>query len=357
MLPQARQACSSSEFGKLMADSITKDSFASLLLSPETRWIDVRAPVEFQEGAVPGARNLPLLTNEERHEVGITYKQEGQAAAIELGHRLVSGPVKAERIASWLEAARGKPAVIYCFRGGLRSQISQQWIKENGLALPVVKGGYKALRRFLLETTESRCRTLSFRVVCGPTGSGKTAYLRESGKPFLDLEKIAMHRGSAFGAFENPQPSQANFENGLALALLRLPEGSEVLVEDESRMIGKRSLPDPIFKKMKASPRLMLDIPLEQRVENIYREYLLESRLGKEGDESRFNDFSAAVENISRKLGGQLTTEIQADIRISRREFRLGRGLESNRDWIRKLLESYYDPLYFRWIRSQTSRD
>lgn len=324
------------------------------LFRQNTHWIDVRSPIEFQDGAVPGAINLPLLSDSERHEIGIIYKVKGQQAAIELGHQLVTGPVKDARLQAWAEESRQNPqSIIYCFRGGLRSQITQLWLKEIGIDCPIVAGGYKALRRFLLSTLESRSRSLSFRVVSGPTGSGKTKYLRKSGRPFLDLEALAKHRGSAFGALEQPQPSQADFENAIALALLRLPEGTrEVLIEDESRMVGKLSIPDALFTRMKSSPREPLDLPIEQRVENIFQEYILESRLGKTGDSGKFLEWKNSVNCVSRKLGGLLTQEILKDIEYAEREYFEGKGLEANRAWIRKLLEKYYDPLYARWKKS-----
>ena len=118
--------------------------------------LDVRAPVEFAEGAFPHASNLPLLTDEERHQVGIRYKQQGQDAAIELGYALVDAPSKAARIAAWASWARQHPeGVLYCFRGGLRSRLTQQMLaQEAGIIVPRVAGGYKAMRRFLLETMQ-----------------------------------------------------------------------------------------------------------------------------------------------------------------------------------------------------------
>jgi tRNA 2-selenouridine synthase len=307
----------------------------------DTPLIDLRAPVEFSGGSAPGAVNLPLLLDQERHEIGIAYKQSGQQAAIALGHKFVSGEVREARMASWLaEIERHPNAVLYCFRGGLRSQITQEWLRERGVERPIVEGGYKALRRFLLRMLEERVRALHFRVVCGPTGSGKTQYLRHCKGAFLDLEALARHRGSAFGALPEAQPCQVDFENALALSLLKLPaDVSEVLVEDESRMIGKLVMPEILFERMKEGARLVLDLPLEERVENVFRDYV---------SPGKFADFRGSVRAISRKLGGQLTSEILADLDMAEREFLAGRGLGSNRAWIRKLLEHYYDPCYSR---------
>jgi tRNA 2-selenouridine synthase len=317
---------------------------ASLLLE-NPRWIDVRAPVEFGAGAVPGAVNLPLLTDEERHQIGIVYKQSGQAAAVELGHRLVGGVVKEARVQAWLQAA---PAVIYCFRGGLRSQITQSWLLEQGVDLPIVAGGYKALRQCLMAALEDGARSLNFEVVCGPTGSGKTEYLRASGRPFVDLEELAAHRGSVFGAMDRPQPTQINFENALALELLRrLRDGNgPVLIENESRLVGRRVIPPMLFEKILSSPKFHLQVPLDTRVGNILRDYVLDSSLGRTGDLGKFSEFRRSVTAISRKLGGLRAKEILADLDRSEAEFIEGRGLDSNRVWIEKLLVWYYDPLY-----------
>ncbi|MBS1985861.1 MAG: tRNA 2-selenouridine(34) synthase MnmH [Bdellovibrionales bacterium] len=315
----------------------------------DTHWIDVRAPIEFSSGSIPGAINLPLLTDEERHRIGITYKEQGQAAAVALGHELVSGNIRNTRIEAWsAEVERHPDAIIYCFRGGLRSQIVQSWLQERGIDRPIVEGGYKALRRFLLDALEAAAE-MDFQVVCGATGSGKTDYLRASGKPHIDLEACAAHRGSAFGAYPYPQPSQADFENILARQLLRVQgKSGPVLVEDESRMIGRRTIPETLFRRLQISPRIVLEVPLERRVDRILRDYVENSSLGESGDLTRFDDFRSAVRAISRKLGGLRTQELLSDLDAAQAAFTAGQGFGTNREWIRKLLVWYYDPHYNR---------
>jgi tRNA 2-selenouridine synthase len=337
---------------------LTASDFTSLLVG-STRWIDVRAPVEFQEGAIPGAVNLPLLTDSERHAIGLTYKNEGQEAAIRLGHELVSGRVREERVAGWKKEIEAHPdAVIYCFRGGLRSQITQSWLAEAGIHRPIIEGGYKALRQFLLAALETQIDKLAFEVVTGPTGSGKTAYIHASGKPFIDLEDLAKHRGSAFGSLPEAQPSQVNFENSLAMALLKLGDGHEpILIEDESRLIGRCALPENLYAKIHASPKIRLEVPLEERVERIFKDYVLDSNLGKTQDPSKFESFQTSIESLARKLGGTRTQELLSDLENSRKDFETGKGLDSNRIWIRKILEWHYDPFYqFALERSEKSR-
>lgn len=328
---------------------VTATQFEKLFLhSP--RWIDVRAPVEFEGGAIPGAVNLPLLTNDERHQIGLVYKHAGQAAAIELGHKLVGGAVRETRTQAWVNEFKQHPkAQIYCFRGGLRSQTVQGWLSESGIDAPVVAGGYKALRRFLLQSLPQSIARLNFEIVSGPTGSGKTQFLYQSGRPFLDLEALARHRGSAFGKLEVPQPGQADFENALAVELLKLSHHSQpILIEDESRMIGQRLIPEALFVKMQSSPKIFVEPDFDQRVENIFKDYVLNSSLGLNQDAAKFEQFREAIHKISRKLGGLRAQEILQDLNQSEREYLTSRNLNSNRIWIAKLLKWYYDPLYRR---------
>lgn len=327
---------------------IEAKSFGEILVSG-AHLIDVRAPVEFSDGAIPGAINLPLLNDDERHKVGICYKIQGQVAAIQLGNHLVTGASKDERLNGWKrEILRFPDSAIYCFRGGLRSQTVQTWLSDSGVHAPLIAGGYKALRRFLMESLVACSSKLTFRVVTGLTGAGKTDFLKQSGQAFLDLEALACHRGSAFGAMERPQPNQVNFENALAIALLKLRSvDGEVLIEDESRMIGHCVIPEVLFERMRQSERLALNVDIEERVENIFRDYILNSNLGLRGDLAVFASFRSAVALISRKLGGQRAAEILADLEQSERLFPV-EGLDSNRIWIRKLLLWYYDPLYKR---------
>lgn len=327
--------------------NIDASNFESLLLQ-HTHLIDVRAPVEFAEGTIPGSVNLPLLTNDERHQVGLTYKTLGKEKAIELGHQIVSGDAREQRLNLWIEEIKKHPgSVIYCFRGGLRSQTVQKWLSEAGIDCPIVTGGYKALRRFLIEVVEEKTRQIDFHVVRGKTGSGKTDYLYQSQKPFLDLEGLAKHRGSAFGARPEPQPNQTNFENLLALEILKLSKINEpVLIESESRLIGQISLPINLHKMIVDGPSVFLDVPLDVRIENIFKDYILNSALGTHQDLKRFDQFQNSVSAISKKLGSLRSQEISDDLNFSKTEFIQGRGLDSNRIWIRKLLVWYYDLLY-----------
>ena len=300
--------------------------------------IDVRAPAEFRRGALPGAVNLPLLTDDERDAVGKIYKAAGRDAAIALGHGLVADDTKASRVTAWRDFALRHPdALITCWRGGLRSEIAQAWLAAAGIDLPRVAGGFKALRHFCLDTIEESATTRRFVLVGGRTGSGKTRVV-QAAPTHVDLEGLANHRGSAFGGLPTPQPPPATFENRLAVALLRLSPGGPVVVEDESRTIGRLAVPAALHNAMQRAPIVLLDVDDSDRVDNIYREYVVEA-----------NDpephLTTALSRIERRLGGVRHRELAALMDTAFRADASRRG-EAHRLWIRRLLAYYYDPMY-----------
>ena len=197
------------------------DSFSEIFKS-NIPLLDVRAPIEFKEGSFPHAYNYPIMSDSERNQIGICYKEHGQNSAISLGHELVSGKTKAQRIDQWSKFVKNYPnGALFCFRGGLRSKISQEWIYEHsGVSYPRIKGGYKALRTFLLSEMERISSKMNFLVIGGQTGCGKTILLNKFDNS-LDLEGYANHRGSAFGNNVTPQPKQIDFENHLIVDLIK----------------------------------------------------------------------------------------------------------------------------------------
>lgn len=335
--------------------NVAEASFAEIFLK-DTPLIDVRAPVEFEQGSLPGAVNLPIMNNEERALVGTTYKQSGREQAMALGHELVSGRVREERLQKWSDHIKSHPqAVIYCFRGGLRSQITQRWLAEAGLNRPLITGGYKSVRHFLREQINLHARTHQFLILSGPTGSAKTHLLSHSQNlyPNVDLEALASHRGSAFGSGVNPQPSQIDFENVLAVQLLKvapLLTTKKLLVEDESRLIGRCAIPESFFLRMRESDLIYVEESFEQRVDNIFSDYVLKTAIGERLTEKglrQFEDYKKSVTQISRKLGGVRTQELLQDLTNSQNEFLAdSQSLESSKVWIAKLLNYYYDPIY-----------
>lgn len=343
---------------------IPESAFAELFLN-NTPLIDVRAPVEFLAGSLPGAVNLPIMNDQERAAVGTTYKQQGREAAIELGHQLVSGANKDQRVEQWCEYIRKHPeAVIYCFRGGLRSQISQRWISESGLSRPLIQGGYKAVRHFLMKHIDEFSQNHRFLMISGPTGSAKTHLLSElqSVRGCVDLEKHAGHRGSAFGGVLGAQPTQIDFENHLAVALLKIEASKEsrmILVEDESRMIGRCVVPEGFFTRMRESELVYIDEPIEKRVQNIFNDYISATPIVSGTAREALNvyhHYRQALLQISRKLGGARTQEILADLDSAAQvSLSDSRDFESNKIWIEKLLRYYYDPQYAKSLERRNS--
>jgi len=326
--------------------------------------IDVRAPVEFAKGAFPNTVNLPLMSDEERRLVGIRYKERGNAEALRLGHELVSGEIKRSRVEAWCNFLRQHPdALLYCFRGGQRSQIAQEWMAKEGCLVPRLRGGYKAFRRFLIDEIERIGSSLSPIVLGGRTGSGKTLLLAkiEAG---VDLESLANHRGSAFGRKISPQPTQITFENSLAYDLISKVKryGSRLVFEDEGRNVGRLYLPRPLFSRFESAPLVILRTPLERRVEITWREYVLDAQREylKHGADDPLIEWkeaiSAAMKRIERRLGGKRHAKVQAMLESAfERQIRSG-GAEAHKEWVEYLLVEYYDPMYDYQIEKRSDR-
>ncbi|EAR09911.1 tRNA 2-selenouridine(34) synthase MnmH [Reinekea blandensis] len=327
--------------------------FRSLFLN-ETPLMDVRAPVEFAQGAFPQAHNRPLMVDQEREAVGTRYKEEGQDAAIQLGHELVQGDIKAERVAAWRAFFEQYPeGVFYCFRGGLRSRVTQQWLQEAGIDRPFVAGGYKAMRRFLLDQLHDRVSEGQVQILAGPTGSGKTDVIHAWPRS-LDLEGLANHRGSAFGHHDEAQPAQIDFENAWSIAWLKQVEQGPgpVLVEDESRLIGRISVLPEFLALAKQADSIVLQASVEARVERIRRDYF-EQRYQRyqKTDPSlaaeQLRDFVAhALTRIRKRLGGERYQTLMQTLEEGIA------ALTSRNHWghfdtlIERLLVDYYDPMY-----------
>jgi tRNA 2-selenouridine synthase len=340
------------------------DDFAALF-AQDLALLDVRAPVEFEQGAFPGSINLPLMNDQERHQVGLRYKQSGQDAAIKLGHELVSGEIKAARVAQWKAFAQAHPrGYLYCFRGGLRSRISQQWLAEAGINYPRIVGGYKAMRTFLLESLNRNINASDFVLVSGMTGSGKTEVIQALSST-IDLEKLAHHRGSSFGKHATDQPVQINFDNSLAIALLRLhaQSKSRIALEDESRMIGRCALPITLRDKMQTSSVVWLEEPMSVRVERILHDYVQDlgaQFAAKLGIEAGFDAFATrlleSLQNLTKRLGGERYARLASAMQAALAEQRLTGAVDLHRDWIQPLLKEYYDPMYEHQRKDKISR-
>ena len=319
--------------------------------------LDTRAPVEFVKGAFPNSINIPLMSDSEREKVGTCYKNDGKQAAIELGESLVSGETKEQRIAQWCEFARANPTgYLYCFRGGLRSQITQRWMKEAGVDFPRIHGGYKAMRRYLIDSLTQSIESSSFYLIAGKTGTGKTRAIEKIGRA-VDLEALAAHRGSSFGRLPTAQPKQIGFENALAIEFLKALEFSDgpIFLEDESKMIGCICLPAPLCTKMQNSPLLIIEETLQSRIQIILEDYI--DDLGQrfleiapdQGKVLHKNHMLDALDRIRKRLGSQLHHQMTVLMNTAfdaNCDDTSETGHDLHRQWIELLLTQYYDPMY-----------
>jgi len=341
------------------------DDLASLFIN-DVPLLDVRAPVEFEQGAFPNAVNIPLMTNEEREAVGIRYKEQGQDAAILKGAELVDAEKRAHRKQQWADFFKQHPeGVLYCFRGGLRSRISQQWIlDETGKAYPRVTGGYKALRRFLIDSIERISQEIPVVILGGRTGSGKTRVLKQLANS-IDLEGLANHRGSAFGPTATPQPTPINFENALAIELLkREAAGAKFLViEDEARNVGSLGIPQALFEAMQRAPIVKLEVSQEERNQLSIEEYIVDTQHHfdqeygtAEGAAKLAEHLLNSLSKIEKRLGGVRYQAAKQQMEAAL-QLRLQTGsLEGFVPLVNTLLVDYYDPMYDYQISKKEDR-
>ncbi len=312
--------------------------------------LDVRSEVEFGQGALPGFVNLPVLRTAERHEVGLTYAKLGPEAAVRAGHTLVD-PDRERRVDAWCAAAGDGLALVCCWRGGLRSKIAAEWIEARSPGRAHrVSGGYKALRTLLVPKLADPGRLW---VLSGFTGSGKTSFLRSlPTERFIDLEGLAVHRGSAFGAYaDRPQPPQATFENSLGLQLTREPWAH--LVEDESSRVGRIHVPHGFKLAMRRAPVLVLETSLEERARNIHAEYVAAPLAGGEPVASLRERLQASTRAVAEKLGNERCAQVLRAIAAAL-ERSDPTAFERHEEWITTLLVDYYDKLYLHAFEEQS---
>ena len=319
------------------------------LLANDVPLIDLRAPAEFARGAFPSAVNQPLLTDDERAEIGTLHKRRGRDAAIRRGHELVAGEVRDARIKSWTDFLDQHPeAWIYCWRGGLRSAIAQSWLLEAGWNVPRVEGGYQRLRQTCLDVFDALpVQAKHWLVLAGRTGVGKTAVI-ETLPDAIDLEALAQHRGSAFGGHGSGQPTPIAFENALAIDTLK-HRGSRLIVEDESRTIGRLALPQSWHARMQQAPVVLLEAPMAQRIAHIRAEYVDEPLANGTSEAALFNRHQAALDRIKKRLGHERHIEVGDALKA-------GFSNGNHEDWIERLLTWYYDPMYDYQLKTKRRR-
>ena len=294
--------------------------------------IDVRSPAEYAEDNIPGAINCPVLDNEERIRVGTLYKLVSPFEARKVGAALV-----AKNIARHLEEGLNqhpkswKP-LIYCWRGGQRSGAFTHILREIGWAARRLDGGYKSWRHHVLEGLAALPPQLKFKVITGPTGSGKSRLLEAlavQGVQVLHLEALAAHKGSVLGGLPNEaQPSQKMFETRLHAAVTAFDVSRPVFIEAESRRIGVLSLPDAIHVAIRSSPCLQVEASLGARVEFLLNDYAYLCDAGKLRDQ---------LERLR---------QLQGKERVARWQCLADAG--DFRTLVAELLEQHYDPLYAR---------
>ena len=329
------------------------DDFRSIVLN-ETALLDVRAPVEFTKGAFVNATNIAILNDKHRELIGTKYKEQGNAAAVELAQELIGQEGKDERIEKWKKYLQKNPkALLYCFRGGQRSGISQSWLDEIGTNITRLKGGYKAFRTFLMDETLRISKEVNTIIIGGRTGCGKTILIEKLDNA-IDLEKLANHRGSTFGGFSNEQPSQINFENNLAYALIQFEEKNKknLIIEHESHNIGRSFIPVQVYDNLMNGKLIILEAPLERRVDIIFKDYIINSlsEYQQKYQENSITIWSETIINslkkVQRKLGGLLYTELKTIFENAFSEHMNNSNLEGYKYLIEKLLVEYYDPMY-----------
>lgn len=337
-----------------MQERHTEQDYRALLIA-DTPIIDVRAPIEFEQGAMPAAINLPLMNNDERAAVGTCYKQQGPEAALALGHKLVTGEIRQQRLEAWRAACLQHPqGILCCARGGQRSHIVQSWLQDAGIEYPLVNGGYKALRQAAIDATAELAQK-PIVLIGGCTGSGKTLLVQQQPNG-VDLEGLARHRGSAFGRTVREQLSQASFENLLAAEMLKTDARQDLrlwVLEDESRTIGANHLPESLREQMAQASIAVVDDPFELRLERLCEEYFL--RMHHDftlayGEEHGWQAYCEYLHHglfaIKRRLGLQRYNELAARLDEALATQLATGSTDGHLAWLVPLLEEYYDPMY-----------
>lgn len=287
--------------------------------------LDVRSPSEYEKGHIPSAENLPLFSDEERAEVGTLYKQNGPNIAMMKGLEL-AGSKLTEYIKDATALIEGKNVVVHCWRGGKRSSSMGTLLEFMGFNVELLKGGYKAYRNFILQ--EFKDRKIEFNILGGPTGSGKTRVLQSleyQGAQIIDLERMASHRGSSFGALgQEVQPSTEQFENDLFAVFRKLDFSRPVWIENESRSIGKVYLPEGFWEQSIRGNLYEIDVPKDDRIANLIQEYGAFSK----------GELMDCLDKLSKRLGGQ-------NVKAAKEAFE-----EGNLGLATSIALKYYDKAY-----------
>jgi len=280
-----------------MVTTINENEFIEL--SNVVTVIDARSPGEFEQGHIPSAVNIPLFENQEREEIGIMYCKSGHDHAILKGLDIVLDRTS-DYVARFKSLSSKKKILIHCWRGGMRSAAMAQIFNAAGYEVSILKGGYKSYRKYIREKLSNEALVV---VLGGFTGSGKTDILESiarRGEQVIDLEKLACHKGSVFGSLGQPsQPTNEQFENNLFAKWNEMDLSRPVWIEDESRMIGKVTLPDPVINQISSGLMIQVEVPLFLRIERLVREY-------SGFEKTRLTE---AIIRLRQRIGGARTKE------------------------------------------------
>ncbi len=317
-----------------MVEKINIETF--LQLSKEFPTLDVRSPGEYFTAHIPGAYSFPLFTDEERKKIGTAYKQQSRKDAVKIGLDLF-GPNMRNMVenAEVIATSNSKTLLVHCWRGGMRSAAVAWLLDLYGFKVYTLIGGYKSFRNWVLAQFEKK---YNFKILGGYTGSGKTIIIQNLEKkkiPVIDLEKIANHKGSAFGALgENPQPRQEMFENRLAVELFfKSTNNTPIWMEDESQRVGAMMIPKNIWEQMRKSPVYFLDIPFAERLKYLVSTYGTYKK----------DELVSAIMRIQKRLGGLQTKNA------------INYLLEDNFEECFSILLQYYDKLYAKGLQNRTN--
>ncbi len=306
-----------------------------LELSEKYPVIDVRSPSEYLSGHIPGSINIPLFDDNERKAVGIKYKNAGRVKAILKGLEL-AGPSMHNKLSEAIKAATDGKLLVHCWRGGIRSEAMAWLFSLADIQTEVLEGGYKSYRNHILSSLSEKRKMI---IVGGMTGSGKTHilnYLKSHNHQIIDLEGIACHKGSAFGALgQQPQPTSEHFANLLFEEWRRLDHNMPVWIEDESRNIGNVFIPDNFYNNMLEAPAIAIMMDIKTRLPRLTEEYAgYPPGLIKE-----------SILKIRKRLGGDNT----ADALRAVDEGRLSEAVE--------ITLKYYDKAYMYGISRRSSKN
>ena len=293
--------------------------------------VDARSEAEYAEDHLPGAVNWPSLNDQERHEVGTIYKQVSPFEAKKRGAALVAANVARHIQREVIDKPKGWQPLVYCWRGGKRSGSLSLVLDQIGFRVSLVEGGYKAFRTAVLAELPAVAQRLSYRVVCGPTGAGKTRLLHalaQAGAQVLDLEALASHRSSVLGLIPGqPQPSQKRFDTLVWEKLRGFDAARPVFVESESKKVGNVAVPEALIAAMRASPCLRLELPEEERVALLLEDYAF---------------FVQDPELFCRRLDALVELRGKSVVERWQEQVRSGQTPEV----VRELLVRHYDPGY-----------